>query len=251
MTERRNPSRRVAMQRQAHELCIEYRACIDADERRTLRAELPAVDAAIRRQEHQAETLARLPAVWETVYGPVTGFLALFSGQRGARRLERPQEAYFPYPEDTTAALSWIVDQVARAREVYQCAHLTTEQRRRKATAAPIASLWVDLDHDHIEHEAVPPPTVTVQSSPGRLQAYWRLREPIDTATAEHYNRQLAERLGADASGWDATQLLRVPGSGKEATLPPPPPLRTVRDSFPSHGSSRSRRPARDAASLR
>src|SRR5437660_3405623 len=28
-------------------------------------------------------------------------------------------------------------------------------------------------------------------------------------------------------------------GSGKEVTLPPPPPLRTERDSFPSFGSSR------------
>ncbi|HSH82424.1 MAG TPA: DNA-primase RepB domain-containing protein, partial [Herpetosiphonaceae bacterium] len=49
--------------------------------------------------------------------------------------------------------------------------------------------------------------------SPGRLQAYWRLTEPVDTPTAEHYNRRLAQHLGADATGWDATQLLRIPNT--------------------------------------
>ena len=37
---------------------------------------------------------------------------------------------------------------------------------------------------------------------------------------------------------------------GKEVALPPPPPLRTVRDSFPSYGSSLLQRPSRDAAML-
>src|SRR5579862_2994250 len=32
-------------------------------------------------------------------------------------------------------------------------------------------------------------------------------------------------------------------GSGKEVTLPPPPPLRTGRESFPSSGSSRFKAP--------
>jgi DNA replication protein DnaC len=38
--------------------------------------------------------------------------------------------------------------------------------------------------------------------------------------------------------------------SGKEAALPPPPPLRTARDSFPSGSSSLHERPWRDAAAL-
>jgi len=37
-------------------------------------------------------------------------------------------------------------------------------------------------------------------------------------------------------------------GSGKEAALPSPPPLRTVRETFASYGSSLHERPSRDAA---
>src|SRR4051812_18001816 len=41
-----------------------------------------------------------------------------------------------------------------------------------------------------------------------------------------------------------------VSGSGKEAALPPPPPLRTGRARFPASGSSLLKRLSRDAACL-
>ena len=39
-------------------------------------------------------------------------------------------------------------------------------------------------------------------------------------------------------------------GPGKEVTLPPPPPLRTARESFPSCSSSLHKRPSQDAAAF-
>ena len=48
----------------------------------------------------------------------------------------------------------------------------------------------------------------------------------------------------APSAGLDCLQ------PGKEATLPPPPPLRTARESFPSGSSSLHERPLRDAAAL-
>ena len=214
MTERDSPTRRLAaLQRDGLELLAESTAVTDKQERRSIARELQAVERERTRLERQAEALDHLADHWQAVYGPVEGYLALFSGHRGQRRLERPQEAYYPYPDRMDAARAWVVGEVAARREIYQCAHLVTVRRRHKDTAAPIAAFWVDLDHDRIHHEAVPRPSVIVQSSPGRLQAYWRLTAPVNTATAEHANRLLAHRLGADASGWDATQLLRVPGT--------------------------------------
>ncbi len=178
-----------------------------------MRDELYAVERQISRHERQAETLARLPDFWDSIYGPVSGYLALFSGERPDKRLEHPQQLYVPYPDRADQAHAWVRTAAAAGREVYQCAHLTTEPRRRKETAAPLAALWVDLDHARLDPRAAPPPSVAVESSPGRLQCYWQLTEPIDPRTGEAVNRQLAQALGADASGWDLTQLLRVPGT--------------------------------------
>src|SRR5205823_123867 len=52
-----------------------------------------------------------------------------------------------------------------------------------------------------------------VASSPGRLQAYWGLTQPLPPAHAEQLNRRLSRAIGADSSGWDLTQLLRIPGT--------------------------------------
>jgi hypothetical protein len=85
-----------------------------------------------------------------------------------------------------------------------------TAPRRRKEAAAPLASLYADLDE---ATAAVLAPTVLVESSPGRLQGYWRLTRPVAPAYGEELNRRLAAALGADPSGWDLTQLLRIPGT--------------------------------------
>jgi hypothetical protein len=58
--------------------------------------------------------------------------------------------------------------------------------------------------------ETIPPPIV-IQSSPGRWQAFWRLTSKLDAYDAERYSRRVAYAAGADISGWDMVQLLRVP----------------------------------------
>ncbi len=85
-----------------------------------------------------------------------------------------------------------------------------TRWRRRKDAAAPLSSLWVDLDHDDMP-PLFPTPTAIIESSPGRLQCYWRLTVSIPPIEGEQLNRRLAHTLAADPSGYDLTQLLRVP----------------------------------------
>ncbi len=140
----------------------------------------------------------------------------MFSGLRPtpAAKLERLRTAYFVYPAETTVALGWIAQEAAADQcDIYMGAHLTTRWRRRKADAAPLASLYVDLDHGAIPTDTVPPPSVVIESSPGRLQCYWRLTTPLPPVDGEALNRRLACAVGADSSGWDLTQLLRVPGT--------------------------------------
>jgi hypothetical protein len=64
-----------------------------------------------------------------------------------------------------------------------------------------------------IEGEGLPRPTAILESSPGRLQMWWRLDSEVAPEIGEELNRRLAYAMGADKSGWDLTELLRVPGT--------------------------------------
>lgn len=151
--------------------------------------------------------------LWGHIYGDARGVLALFSGRRtpGAGRLSGPVSAYFDFPDEMASAEEWCRRQDRSGREVYHCAHLLSAPRRIKANAAPVLSLWVD--GDGAPGRGTPEPTATVHSSPGREQYYYRLREPVPPEFGEQLNRRLALTMGADASGWDLTQLLRPPGT--------------------------------------
>ncbi|MHB8576247.1 MAG: DNA-primase RepB domain-containing protein, partial [Dehalococcoidia bacterium] len=159
-----------------------------------------------------SEQLAQLPVLWETVFGDRDGVLGLFSGTRVARRLQRPRDGFFHYPDEVPAALAWVRAEADLARELYHCSHLLVRPRRRKVDAAPLTALYADVDDGQLTALSLAPSAV-VESSPGRLQAYWRLSEPVEPEIGEALNRRLALAVNADKSGWDLTQLLRLPGT--------------------------------------
>ena len=162
-----DPYRRIShLGRDALELLAEYNGAADEHERRIALIHLRAVEVQQQRTQNQIEQLESLPDLWDSLYGGVAGYLALFSGLRPRYRLVHPQEGYFPYPDGADEAQSWVRAATAESREVYQCAHLLTEPRRRKEYAAPLASLWVDLDHAHLDDQAAPHPSIVVESSP-------------------------------------------------------------------------------------
>lgn len=144
-----------------------------------------------------------------------TGYLGCFAARRpepGAKRLDRPIERFFSYPIAAENAAAWCAEQDARGLEVYFCANLLTDRRRVKANAAEVSALWADGDGAQIP-EGFPQPTATVESSPGRDHYYWALNRPIPPDQAEASNQRIAYAVGADHSGWDLGQLLRVPGT--------------------------------------
>jgi hypothetical protein len=111
-------------------------------------------------------------------------------------------------------------------REVYFCAHLLQAnsghacvegrcfglRRKANAAAAPVLALWSDVDTADLSLSPIRP-TAVVESSPGRLQAYARLSAPLDPLVAEQLNKRWTYSFGADKSGWDLGQVLRVPGT--------------------------------------
>ena len=152
-------------------------------------------------------------ALWQHIYGDLSGIVALFTGARaepGSSSLTNCQSAYFQYPAQIDGAERFCLGRSSEGREVYFCAHLLNRRRRIKANAAPVSTLYADGDGATVG-AGIPEPTAVVQSSPGREQFYWRLAYPIPPQEAELLNQRLAYAVGADTSGWDLTQLLRVP----------------------------------------
>ena len=79
---------------------------------------------------------------------------------------------------------------------------------------------WVDCDTALQSTE--PQPSIVVESgSPQRTHLYFNLPQLVDPSTVEKYNRYLTTLYRGDNSGWDANQLLRVPGTLNYKTDPP------------------------------
>jgi hypothetical protein len=196
------------------ELEAELNGCSLPQERATIRSQLHVARRHLAEREVRADALAALPDFWEDIYGPGPGFVALFSGIRSRpdAKLSAPHHAYFAWSAETRSALRWIDREAEDDRELYHCAHLVGRWRRRKTDALPLRSLYVDLDGPLPANPLVEP-SVTVESSPGHYQAYFRLNRPVAPPEGAALNRRLAEALGADISGWDLTQLLRIPAT--------------------------------------
>ena len=76
---------------------------------------------------------------------------------------------------------------------------------------APTIEEWPEICKKH----QIPEPTHIIQSSvEGRQHVYWVSDSRTnDIDTVQDQNRTLAAILGADRSGWDANQVLRIPGT--------------------------------------
>jgi len=95
-------------------------------------------------------------------------------------------------------------------KNLYFCVNLLSKPERRKEFCLRTNLLWADLDEvDPREFDLAPP--IVIQTSEGRFQAIWRMSVEVDPEQAEDYSRRIAYKYGADKSGWDLTQLLRIP----------------------------------------
>ena len=156
--------------------------------------------------EHQEKQ----EAFFRILFGKNSGIvcIAYLSNVRNGKMIQR----FFNYPNQMTEMLKDISDNYA-SNNVYFCPQLLTENKRSKGTIESTPCAWADLDTCRPDDLLVAP-TVTVESSPGRYQAYWVFDNDIDPDVAEELSKRIAYRHkqdGADTSGWDLSQLLRVP----------------------------------------
>lgn len=82
---------------------------------------------------------------------------------------------------------------------------------RKKKYVNPLNILWSDID----EGKPKLKPSILWESSPGRLQGLWFMGgDRLLAEDGEALNKALTYYMGdADSSGWDITQVLRIPGT--------------------------------------
>ena len=84
---------------------------------------------------------------------------------------------------------------------------------RANENVVAIRAIFLDLDGAPLEPvtQARSPPSITVESSPGRYHAYWLVRN-MPLADFKAAQKALAKKFGGDGSVCDLARVMRLPG---------------------------------------
>ena len=149
-------------------------------------------------------------AFLDYLFGDEDGYICIAAQKPGKGNPFKEQ--FFKWPAQKSQAISFIQKSIS-SHNVWFGVNILSSPKRTKENCKPANLLWADLDTCD-PSDIVPIPQCVIESSVGRFQAIWRLDEILDPYVAESYSKRLAYAYrvnGVDPSGWDLTQLLRVP----------------------------------------
>jgi len=146
---------------------------------------------------------------FELLFADTEGVLCIAHTDPRAPKSTFTQQ-YFDWPRESIRIENYILKH-EKHYNMYFCVNLLNKYERKKEFCQETDLLWADLDGTNPDTIADYPPPLVLRSSPGRWQAIWRLTAKIPPFQAEDYSRRLAYHLDADKSGWDLTQLMRIP----------------------------------------
>jgi hypothetical protein len=124
------------------------------------------------------------------------------------------EERFFLWPRQEGDVIQYILSHQG-AHNMYFCPQLLDRPTRKKEKVRYCPSAWADLDACNPD-KLIVEPTIVIESSRNRYQALWSFDNPVPPDDGESVSRRIAyyhAHHGADQSGWDLTQLLRVPGT--------------------------------------
>ena len=126
-------------------------------------------------------------------------------------------------------AIAAAIARRARSSDVYIGCAPRCRRAGTKDAVAEVWTLWVECDGaaaaDAVRRY-VPEPAIIIGSGSGpNVHAYWPLRAPMAPREAERANLRLARAIGADRACFDATRILRPPGTWNHKHQPPAPVL--------------------------
>lgn len=143
------------------------------------------------------------------LFGQARGYVCIAYMPVGKKGLV---EQFFEYPTQLPELLE-AINKNHVGNNMYYCPQLLRTNRRQKEAVTTCTAAWADLDTCDPEVLLVKP-SISIESSPGRYQALWCFEKEQAPEVAEEISRRIAYKHaddGADRSGWDLTQLLRVP----------------------------------------
>lgn len=130
----------------------------------------------------------------------------------GERRTGFHEGPSFFWPSERDKIVAHMLDH--QHHDLYWTAVPFEYPGRAEEWAMDEHALWADLDECDPNTLTEFPPTIAWESSPGRYQALW-IAQSGDFQGASwpgNENQRMTYMIGADPSGWDTVQLLRIPG---------------------------------------
>lgn len=135
------------------------------------------------------------------------------------------REEFYRWPEQKEQVLERI-----RSREggnIYFSPHLFSKPESFKSNALPSRTLVVDLDNADVS-DLFLNPTFLVETSEGRHQGFWILKEEVSIEDFEILSKKLTYTIpNADHSGWPIGHKFRIPGT-KNFKYDPAPTVQMV-----------------------
>lgn len=138
------------------------------------------------------------------------GTLFLAGGRRVGGRIIHWHDTPYDLARASAASIALAAGKRSVSEETYFSCALFAGVRRVEAQAIAYPFLYSDLDSGSLN--GMPAPSIVLLTSPNRRQAFWKLRRPVGKEIATDLCRRIAAYCGGDVSGWDATQVLRLPG---------------------------------------
>jgi hypothetical protein len=168
---------------------------------------------------------AFLRAIWGDTngYAVVTLGIHPHLAETGRYVHDGLRDHFFRWPEEEEELLQYIATYSESGREavdVYVAPLLFSKRSRRKEFCLPGRVAWIDADGEWFDGDYAPN-IVVASGTPGHFHGYLLLAETTPVATIEALNRGLAVHHAGDMSGWDANQLLRLPGTWNHKQTPP------------------------------
>lgn len=119
---------------------------------------------------------------------------------------------WYHWPTD----LQKIIHRVEKERDnfnIYFSSYLFSKPDSHKEFVLPSRTIQADLDNADISAIALPP-TVLVETSPGRHQGYWILQEELSLEEHEQLSKRISYNIvDCDKSGWALGRRVRIPDS--------------------------------------